>query len=81
MFGCILMWLFISNETSVVSILYGTIAMFLLFGAIEFWEKKLKEWFKMEDRKKIITKTLGLKKRWGLSLIGTHLFYFYFVYI
>jgi drug/metabolite transporter superfamily protein YnfA len=54
MFGCILMWLFISNETSVVSILYGTIAMFLLFGAIEFWEKKLKEWFKMEDRKKNI---------------------------
>ena len=52
MFGCILMWLFISNETSVVSILYGTIAMFLLFGAIEFWEKKLKEWFKMEDLKK-----------------------------
>jgi drug/metabolite transporter superfamily protein YnfA len=54
MFGCILMWLFISHETSVVSILYGTIAMFLLFGAIEFWEKKLKEWFKMEDRKKNI---------------------------
>jgi drug/metabolite transporter superfamily protein YnfA len=54
MFGCILMWIFISNETSVVSILYGTIAMFLLFGAIEFWEKKLKEWFKMEDRKKNI---------------------------
>jgi hypothetical protein len=52
MFGCILMWHFISNETSVVSILYGSIAMFLLFGAIEFWVKKLKEWFKMEDRKK-----------------------------
>ena len=54
MFGCILMWLFISHETSVVSILYGTIAVFLLFGAIEFWEKKLKEWFKIEDRKKNI---------------------------
>ena len=54
MFGCILMWLFISHETSVVSILYGTIAMFLLFGSIEVWEKKLKEWFKMEDRKKNI---------------------------
>ena len=54
MFGCILMWFFISHEASVVSILYGTIAVFLLFGAIEFWEKKLKEWFKIEDRKKNI---------------------------
>jgi hypothetical protein len=54
MFGCILMWFFISHETSVVSILYGTVAVFLLFGAIEFWEKKLKEWFKIEDRKKNI---------------------------
>jgi hypothetical protein len=54
MFGCILMWFFISHEASVTSILFGVIAMFLLFGAIEFWEKKLKEWFKMEDRKKNI---------------------------
>ena len=51
MFGCTLMWFFISHEASITSVTVGVIALFLLFGAIDYWEKKLKSWFRMEDSK------------------------------
>ena len=49
MFGCTLMWFFISREASITSCVAGLIAMFLLIGAIEYWEKTIKRWFKMES--------------------------------
>jgi len=52
MFACVLMWFFVSHEASITSFITGLIGIFLLNGAIEYWEKAIRGWFKMEEPKK-----------------------------
>lgn len=46
MIGCIFFNYFITHKAGIVSICLGVIALLLLKGAFDYWETKLKKWFK-----------------------------------
>ena len=74
MFGCVLMWFFVSREASITSTIAGLIAMFLLFGAIDYWEKTLKSWFKIDDNKENNKQLVQFERKMGVIVKVTPTF-------
>lgn len=49
MIGSTLMNYFVTHEISFVTVIYGVISLLLLWGAINYWDQKLKSF--LEDEK------------------------------
>jgi uncharacterized membrane protein YcaP (DUF421 family) len=46
--GSILMNYFVRHEVSFVTILYGIVALLILWGSIDYWSSKLKKLFNID---------------------------------
>lgn len=46
--GCLLMNYFVTHEVSFVTLIYGILSMLVLWGSIDYWDKKLKKFFESD---------------------------------